>query len=257
MISQHLAAPIAVRCGEQRCCAAIHGVRVKVVRVSPARRRNARGGLELVPVLFHRGPRFSQNAGLNQSFDEDAARLYRSIVSSSIPGAHGGTMFVKVAQEDLWHTGNSRSNRIAYARYDAMPIRLAFGYGNLRSLQRGRDWPPAHHPAKTEDVVVAATAPKAPPTGLQQTPGWSIGSPGLPRRIHQEASVLRRRPALRPLPPRAQPAGPRREADHHRWQVLHSSHLPTQARPGSTPATSLAVDRPREGEPHGLARYQC
>lgn len=80
------------------------------------------------------GVGLGKTRGLNSNFDEDAARLYRLFALSAAPHVNGDSMYVKAAGSDPWHADNTRSDRIAYAGYVAMVIRVAIGFGNLLSL---------------------------------------------------------------------------------------------------------------------------
>lgn len=54
-----------------------------------------------------------------------------------MPHVNGDSMHVNTARPDVWHADNTRSNRIAYAGYVAMAIRVAVGFGNLPRVQKG------------------------------------------------------------------------------------------------------------------------
>lgn len=78
-----------------------------------------------------------------------------------IVNVNGEPMFSRAKRSDLWH--NTRSNRIAYAGYVAMAVRLAIVIGDLQCLSRGLVWRPASYPIVPTEGVVPALAPKAPP----------------------------------------------------------------------------------------------
>lgn len=73
--------------------------------------------------------------GLKGHFDEASPRLFRSLAFSAIPQANGHSVLVGTARIDLWRARNPRNSRAAYAGYVANALRLAVGFGNLRSLQ--------------------------------------------------------------------------------------------------------------------------
>lgn len=57
-----------------------------------------------------------------------------------------------------------------------MAIRLALGFGNLRSLQGETAWCPAHDPTRVEEQVIVPIAPKAPPSCASLSPASSVGT---------------------------------------------------------------------------------
>lgn len=113
--------------------------------------------------------------GVIEYFDDESPRLFRSLALSVIPRVNGGSLYTRATRTDLWHTHNTRRNRIVYAGYDVMALRLATGFGNCRSLPEGMVWRPAHDPAQETCERNASTAPGAPPPGLQ-VPVWPVGS---------------------------------------------------------------------------------
>lgn len=109
------------------------------------------------------GPGKANTWGINESFDHDAHKLYSSMAEHMIVTMNGEPMFSRAKRSDLWHAGNTRSNRIAYAGYAAQAVRLATVIGNLQCLSRGLVWRPASYPIVPTEGVIQALAPKAPP----------------------------------------------------------------------------------------------
>lgn len=67
----------------------------------------ARGANGEFPNPMFAGPGLGQTWGLNNNFDEGAARLYSSFALSAVPYANDDSMYVTAARSDLWHAGNT------------------------------------------------------------------------------------------------------------------------------------------------------
>lgn len=83
----------------QRGCTGPHEAEVKVVRDSQSEAESIAVALRSFQCSFIVGPGKANTWGLNERFDEDATRLYRSMVSYSLPGKQGDLL--KVVSEDL------------------------------------------------------------------------------------------------------------------------------------------------------------